>query len=127
MKLYIVNNSKLRNAISNKAKEKKVTFSAILESTGAMSNSVVRKAELRFDKYSGNLDFEPDMFTSYAIYYADIYEEICKILGLDMDLLLIQEIKKEEPVTVNSLAIRVRELEDRLLTVMEELQKIKEA
>lgn len=125
MKLYVVDNSKLRNAINKKARQLNTSFSNLIMSTGVMSNSVVRKAETRFDNYKGSLDFELDPFGLYAIYYEDIYKELCKILEIDESVLALQTIEKIESEK-HTLEARVSVLETKLTMILEELQALKE-
>lgn len=131
MKAYIVDNAKLRNAMNTIAKKKGTNWSILLREKSTTTDSSVRRAEMMFEKYSSELEFEPDEYGLYGLYYEDILRAICKTFGLEADKFIVYELDRSPSARPSyaDLTKRVDELEERvtkLIYVVEELRKSKE-
>ena len=73
MDIVIVNTSKLRVAMANVAKKRGLKSRTALFKANGLSSGIISDAEDRFGQYSDKIHFEIESFTSYGVFYGDIW------------------------------------------------------
>lgn len=115
MDIVIINTSKLRVALSNRAKSKGYKSVTAYLAANGINSSVINKAEGRFSRYADRISFSIDVYTTYGAVYEDVWKQLLECTGADKDVFEIERLRGDKGAgRYGKLEPRIAKLEDRI-------------
>jgi hypothetical protein len=115
MDIVIINTSKLRVALSNRAKSKGYKSVTAYLAANGINSSVINKTEGRFSRYADRVSFSIDVYTTYGAVYEDVWKQLSECAGANKDVFEIERLKGDKGTGhYGKLEPRIAELEDRI-------------